>query len=157
MATLNVTIPENSLEIKGKIVINAPLEKVFDAYVNKDIFPKWFGGKDEVAVKDFEGKDGGRWHVVGSHEGTPYEFLGCFHEIAKNERIIWTFEYIGDFGRGHVSLEKMEFKATNDTTTEMNSLSVFLTKEDRDGMVGSGMEKGWRETIETLETLLETN
>lgn len=154
MATLTVSIPENSLDILGKVIINAPLDKVFDAYVNKDTFTKWFCGKDKMTVKEFEGKDGGRWNVVGDHEGALYEFLGCFHEIAKNERIIWTFEYIGDLGRGHVSLEKMDFKALNESTTEMNSMSVFLTKEDRDGMAASGMEKGWRETIETLETLL---
>lgn len=154
MATLKVTIPENSFDILGIATISAPLEKVFEAYVNKDLFTKWFCGKDKMTVKEFEGKDGGVWNVVGDHEGTPYEFYGCFHEIATNERIIWTFEYIGDFGRGHVSLEKMEFKAIDENTTEMSSTSIFLSKEDRDGMVASGMEKGWRETIETLEELL---
>ena len=57
--------------------------------------------------------------------------------------------------RGHVSLEKMEFEKIDDGSTRMKSVSAFLTKEDRDGMVASGMEAGWRESVEALEKLVE--
>lgn len=36
----------------------------------------------------------------------------------------------------------------------MKSTSTFFNQEDRDGMVDSGMEEGWRKSIEALEELL---
>ncbi len=42
MAKLTVTVPKNSLDILGIVEINAPIEKVFEAFINKDLFVKWF-------------------------------------------------------------------------------------------------------------------
>jgi uncharacterized protein YndB with AHSA1/START domain len=41
MAHLKVTIPENSQNILGTVTINAPLEKVFEAYTKEDLFASW--------------------------------------------------------------------------------------------------------------------
>jgi uncharacterized protein YndB with AHSA1/START domain len=155
MATLKVTAPEHSQDIIGEVEINAPLEKVFEAFINKDLFIKWFCRGNTVTVNQFEGKDGGTWDIAERDpEGNEWGFYGVFHEIAPSERIIWTFEFMGIQERGHVSLERMEFTDAGDGTTKMKSISTFLTKEDRDGMVASGMEAGWRQSIEALEEVV---
>lgn len=157
MATLRVEIPENSQNILGTTTINAPLEKVFDAYVNKDLFPKWFSGGFKMKVHSFEAKSGGHWHISNfADDGTEYEFVASFHEIAKNERVIWTFEYLGLPERGHVALEKMTFHRVDEKTTEIYTVSTYQSIEERNAMVESGMEDGWRLSIETLEKVLQT-
>ena len=45
----------------------------------------------------------------------------------------------------------MEFKAIDDNTTEIRTTSTYQSVEDRDGMVESGMEDGWRQSIEGIE------
>ena len=121
MATLKVTVPEASQNIEGIVTIKAPLEKVFEAYVDH-----------------------------GEHG-----FTGSIHEVATNERIIQTFEYLGLPERGHVALERADFAAVDPQTTEIRTLSTFQSREDRDGMVSSGMEAGWRQSVEALGRLVE--
>ncbi len=108
-----------------------------------------------MIVNKFEGKTGGTWDIAEkSADGNEWGFYGVYHEIAPNERIIWTFEFMGMPERGHVSLEKMEFETVGDGGTRMKSISTFLTKADRDGMVSSGMEDGWRQSVEALGKLV---
>lgn len=156
MADLKVTVPENSQNILGIATINAPLEKVFAAYTKEDLFVSWWCRGNPMKVYYFDCKDGGRWHIAEqSEDGNEYEFMGCFHEVAQNQRIVQTFEFLGMPERGHVMLEKTEFIARDEHTTEIRTHSTAMTQEDRDGMVASGMESGWRQSVEALGRLLE--
>jgi uncharacterized protein YndB with AHSA1/START domain len=156
MANLKVTIPENSQNILGTITINAPLEKVFEAYTNEEFFAKWWCRGNPMKIYHFECKDGGSWHIAEqSEDGKEYEFIGCFHEVAINKRIVQTFEFLGMPKRGHVMLEKTEFVAIDALTTEISTHSTAMTQEDRDYMVASGMESGWRQSVKALGKLLK--
>lgn len=155
MANLKVTIPENSQNIIGVVTINAPLEKVFAAYVKEDLFAQWWCRGNTMKVHHFDCKDGGSWHLSEQAEGSEYEFWGCFHEVAQNQRIVQTFEFLGMPERGHVMLEKAEFVAIDAGTTEIRTHSTAMSQAERDGMVASGMESGWRESVEALGRLLE--
>ncbi len=157
MAKLEVKVPEDSKQnIETIVQINAPIEKVFEAYTDVDLITKWFMRGNDTVVHKFEATTGGSWHITEkSDDGAEYEFCGSYHEVAKNERIIWTFEFLGMPERGHVSLEKMDFIKVEDNTTDIRSVSTFQTAEDRDGMVSSGMEKGMKQGIDALGELLE--
>ncbi len=158
MATLKVELPENSQNILGTTTINAPLEKVFRAYVDKDMFSKWIGGDiaAKVNVDTFDARSGGSWHMANTDkEDNVWQFGGSYHEVAKNERIIWTFEFLGMPVRGHVALERMDFVRVDDNTTEIRTTSTYQSVAERDNMVESGMEDGWRSSVETLEKVLQ--
>lgn len=158
MATLKIEIPENSQNILGTTVINAPLEKVFGAYIDKNKFSKWIGGDlaVKVNVDTFDAISGGSWHMENTDkEGNVWPFGGSYHEIAKNERIIWTFEFLGMPERGHVALERMDFVRVDDNTTEIRTKSTYQSIAERDNMVESGMEDGWRSSVETLEKVVQ--
>ena len=158
MAHLKVTVPENSQNILGTVIINAPLEKVFEAYTKEELFASWWCRGNPMKVYHFDCKDGGSWHIAEqSEDGNEYEFTGCFHEVAKDKRIVQTFEFLGMAERGHVMLEKAEFVAIDEHTTEIRTHSTAMNQEDRDGMVASGMEIGWRQSIEVLGKLLESD
>jgi len=156
MAKLEVTVPENSLSVLGIVTIQAPLEKVFEAYVNEDLFKQWWAQGNPLTIHTFDAVDGGKWHVSDfDEERGESEFIGYFHEVARNERIVQTFEFLGMPERGHVAIEKAEFVKIDDGTTQINTCTTFQNMDDRDGMIGSGMEDGWRKSIEALGALIE--
>jgi uncharacterized protein YndB with AHSA1/START domain len=156
MAQLKVSVPENSQNILGTVTINAPLEKVFEAYVKADLFAKWWCRGNPMKVHHFDCQSGGSWHIAEQAEdGNEYAFMGCFHEVATHQRIVQTFEFLEMPERGHVMLEKAEFVAIDPQTTEIQTHSTAMSQEDRDGMVASGMESGWRQSVEALGKLLE--
>lgn len=157
MATLKVTAPSNSQNIASIVTIDAPLEKVFAAFITEELFSQWWCRGNKMKVHRFEPKDGGGWYIAEvSDDGREYPFMGSFHEILKNKRIVQTFEFLGLEERGHVSLERADFKTLESGATQISILSTFLSIEDRDAMVESGMEGGFRESIEALDRLLNS-
>lgn len=155
MAELTVTVPEHSQNIHGVAVIKAPLEKVFEAHTNPDLFTKWFARGNDATLHTFDARSGGAWHLTERSAEGEYSFCGSFHEVARNERIIWTFEFLGLPERGHVAIERMDLVKVDDHTTEIRTLSTYQSVEDRDGMVQSGMEAGWRQGLDAMERLLQ--
>mgnify|MGYP001792544223 CR=1 FL=1 len=157
MAHLKVTVPKNSQNILGTVTINAPLKKVFEAYTNEKLFASWWCRGNPMKVYHFNCENGGSWHIAEqSEDGEEYEFAGCFHEVAKDERIVQTFEFLGMPERGHVMLEKAEFVAIDEQATEIRTYSTAMSQADRDSMVTSGMDSGWRQSVEALGKLLES-
>ena len=155
MATLKVEVPENSQNIVSTVRVNAPLEKVFEAYTNQDLVTKWIMRGNNTNVKKFDAVSGGAWHMgEKGDDGIEYDFCGSFHEVLENERIIWTFEFLGMPERGHVSIERQDFVKIDDSTTEVRATSTFFNTADRDGMIESGMEDGFRKSVEALGKLL---
>jgi uncharacterized protein YndB with AHSA1/START domain len=150
MATLTVEIPQSSQNILGTVTIHAPLAKVFEAHTNIDLFRQWWGRGNNLEVEAFDAQDGGAWRLTERAADGDSSFQGSFHEVSPNQRIIWTFEYLGLPERGHVALEKMEFQALDNNSTQIKTTSTYQSREDRDGMVASGMEEGWRQSIEAL-------
>jgi len=107
-------------------------------------------------LETFEPKSGGSWRYVQTdEEGNEFAFHGVNHEVNAPERIIDTFEFEGLPETGHVILEKALFEELPGDRTKITSLSVFLSIEDRDGMLESGMEGGVNESYERLDELLE--
>ncbi len=134
---------------------NAPAEKVFDAFIDPEKVVKWWGGKTYATKIDkYEPYSGGSWRMAQNDDNGEYGFHGVFHEVAKNERIIWTFEFEGLPEKGHALMEIMYFTEQDGKTT-VRSVSVFQSVADRDGMVASGMEGGSRESYEALAELVE--
>lgn len=136
---------------------DAPREKVFDAYIKPDLYQQWVGPrKYRMMLEKFEAKDGGSWRYISKDDdGNEFGFHGVNHEVKYPERLIGTFEFEGLPESGHVSLERAEFEELPDGRTKVTTTSVFLSQEDRDGMVQSGMEEGLNESYERLDELLQ--
>jgi len=64
---------------------------------------------------------------------------------------VQTFEWEGM--PGHVSVETATFEDLGDRTKVITT-SIFHTTEERDGMLGSGMEDGMNETYARLDGVL---
>lgn len=136
---------------------NAPRERVFKAYTDPELYKQWIGPRGlETTLEKFEPKNGGSWrYIQKDEEGNEFAFHGVNHEVKAPERIIDTFEFEGLPESGHVILETAEFEELPDNRTKIKTQSVFLSVEDRDGMLQSGMEEGMNESFDRLDELLE--
>jgi uncharacterized protein YndB with AHSA1/START domain len=57
---------------------------------------------------------------------------------------------------GHASLDKAELEDLGDGRTKLVATSIFMTVEDIEGMLQSGMETGMNESYAALDRLLAT-
>jgi uncharacterized protein YndB with AHSA1/START domain len=140
-------------EIHVERIFDAPRERVFAAYTDPELIPKWWGPRGtSTVVEELDARTGGAWRfVVDSSDGSTIVFRGVFREVTAPERIAQTFEWDGM--PGYVSVETATFEDLGDRT-KIVSTSIFHTAEERDGMLDSGMEKGMNETFERLDELL---
>jgi len=149
---LIVTTPSD-LEIQLVREFDAPRELLFDAFSSCQHVHAWWGqGASTMPVCELDFRVGGKWRFVEREpDGGEFGFRGEYREIARPERLVQTFEYEGM--PGHVSLETSIFEDLGGRT-RLVTTSVFDSKEDRDGMLQSGMEQGAGETYDRLEAYL---
>ncbi|HEV8535414.1 MAG TPA: SRPBCC family protein [Candidatus Limnocylindria bacterium] len=151
-STTKVTLSSDR-EILITREFDAPREVVFKAMTDPDLIPRWWGPrKYKIVVDKMDVRPGGAWRfVLTGPDGTEQGFRGEYREIVPNERIVQTFEW--EPMAGHISVETATFTEHEGRTLLTNRTS-FSSKEDRDGMIQSGMESGLRETHERFDELL---
>ena len=136
---------------------DAPRELVFEAHSKCEHLEKWWGPRKyslEVCEMDF--RPGGKYRFL--HRGPDgleeHGFRGEYREIVPPEKIAWTFEWEGM--PGHISLDTLTLEDLGGGRTKLVSHSRFDSKEDRDGMLRSGMEEGAGETYDRLAEFVQT-
>lgn len=116
--------------------IAAPRDAVYQAFVDPDLVPDWWGPAELTSkVERYDATSGGSWRIVHvDPAGNEYGFNGVFHAVTP-DRIVRTFEFEGM--PGHVSLESVTFEEVEGGTRVVEH-AVFQTVEDRDGMADTG-------------------
>jgi uncharacterized protein YndB with AHSA1/START domain len=149
---LIVTTPSDR-EIQLVREFDAPRDLLFDAFSSCQHVQAWWGqAGSTMPVCELDFRVGGKWRFVEREaNGSEWAFHGEFREIARPRRLVQTFEFEGM--PGHVSLETSVFEDLG-SRTRLVTTSVFDSKEDRDGMIASGMEKGAGETYDRLDAYL---
>jgi uncharacterized protein YndB with AHSA1/START domain len=140
-------------EIVAERVFDAPRERVFQAYIDPELVPHWWGPRGvTTVVEQMDVRDGGDWRIVcRNDDGSEDAFRGTYREVKPPERIVWTFEWMGM--PGYVCVETTEFEDLGGQT-KVTSVTIFHTPEERDGMLASGMEDGMSDAHDQLEELL---
>ena len=143
------------LEIVQERVFDAPRELVYNALNDPELIPRWWGPAYlTTTVEKMDVQPGGGWRFVQrAPDGGEHAFNGKYLEVVAPERVSMTFNYEGLPG-DHEAVSTLVF-TDEGGKTRMTSTMVFKTKEDRDGMVQSGMESGARESDERLGVVLE--
>ena len=151
--TATITTPSDR-EIHIERVFAAPRDRVFAVYTDPALIPEWWGPRGSTTVVDtMDVRTGGDWRFVTSDcDGSETAFRGAYREVSPPKRIVQTFEWEGM--PGYVCLETAVFEDLGDRTKVVTT-SLFYTTEERDGMLGSGMEHGLNETYARLDELLE--
>jgi len=150
--TADVSTPTDRT-IRIERVFDAPRERVFGVFTDPELVSEWWGPRGTTTTVDvMEPQSGGRWRFVCRNpDGTEDGFRGAYREVTPHERVVQTFEWEGM--PGHVSVETAEFEDLGEQTRVVTT-SIFHTPEERDGMLGSGMEGGMNETYQRLDELL---
>ncbi len=138
--------------------INAPRDQVFKAFTDPKLYTQWIGPRElKTTLITFEPKAGGKYRYIQKDKsGHQFAFHGVYHEVKSPELIIETFEYEGLPEKGHAALGKVNFETLPGNRTKITEREVFLSVEDRDGMLQADMAKGVNESYERLDELMES-
>jgi uncharacterized protein YndB with AHSA1/START domain len=133
---------------------DAPIEKVFRAWIEPELVAHWLGPKSTTMRLDqWDARTGGNYRYAALQDGEEVAaFYGSFHEVRPHERLVQTFTWEGM--PDGVSLDTMTFEDLGDGRTRTIGLSVVDNLEARDAIMASGMDVGVNEGYEKLDALL---
>ena len=147
--SITVNTPTD-LTIEMSRTFDAPRDLVFAAHTEAGHIRNWWGRGNPLDVEiDF--RVGGKWRFVEKVDGAEHAFRGEFREIDPPNGFTWTFEY--EPRAGHVLVERYVFTEDGGRTT-VHATSTFDSKEDRDGMLQSGMQEGAEASYRALDKYL---
>jgi uncharacterized protein YndB with AHSA1/START domain len=156
MATnLNLTLVSDR-EISMTRLFNAPRRLVFEAFSKPEHVANWWGRRGStLTVVEIDFRVGGAWRFVSKEaDGNEYPFKGEFREIVTPEKIVQTFIFDVPPYSEKAVIDTAVF-TEEDGKTRVTTTSLFESKEDRDGMIQSGMEEGATESYDRLAEYLE--
>ena len=148
---LQMTTPSDR-EIHVERVFDAPRERVWNALTDPALLAQWWGRGNKLEIERFEPQPGGHWRFVENLDGERFAFEGRFRALKAPERLEETFEWDGM--PGHVSVDTYTLEPLPDGKTKLSSDTLFLTAEDCEGMLKSGMEEGLAQSYDALDRLL---
>jgi uncharacterized protein YndB with AHSA1/START domain len=141
-------------EIHVERVFDAPRDRVWRAYTDPKLVAQWWGRGNKLDIQKMDLKPGGDWRYVEHSDHGEFAFHGRYREITPQDRIVQTFAWDGM--QGHEIVETARFIDLGNGRTKVVSTSLFHSKDERDGMVKMGMEKGMNESYAALDRLLAT-
>jgi uncharacterized protein YndB with AHSA1/START domain len=150
----SITMPSDT-EIRIERTFDAPLQLVWDAYTDRELLPEWLGPRGMMmTVDEFDLRPGGSYRFTHrDSEGNEFVFFGELREVQEPNLIVRTFAWEGMPGK--FSVERAELEELDGERTRIVVTSTFDSKEDRDGMLESGMERGVVESYTRLDELFE--
>jgi uncharacterized protein YndB with AHSA1/START domain len=144
--------PQGEREILITRSFDAPRALVYEALTNPEHVKNWWGPRQYgpvSATADF--RAGGRYRFA---QGSPQGEVAFSGEVRESspERIVYIEEFEAMPGHGAVTTVTLDERAGK---TFMTVRSVYQSREDRDGVIGSGMEWGARLAYLQLDEVLE--
>ena len=143
-------------EIVMTRTFNAPRRLVWDAYTKPELVKRWLLGPEGwyFIQCDIDFRVGGKYRYVWKNDakGQTLGLGGEYREIDKPGRIVNT-EQFDDFpGEALTTVELAEHNGVTTLITTVHSPS----REARDGMLQTGMEKGVGRSYDLLDDVLAT-
>jgi uncharacterized protein YndB with AHSA1/START domain len=151
---LTVTLPSDR-EIVMTRSFRARRRLVFEAMTKREHIPNWWGPRGStLATCESDLRVGGAWRFVErGADGSLHPFNGEWRDVTPPERLALTQIYdVEPFADKEVLVTVV--LSERDGETLMTNTMSFASKEDRDGMLVSGMERGAGESYDRLDELL---
>ncbi len=157
MNKTDIVVDKARLEVRMSRVIDAPRARVWQAHIDPKQVERWWGPRRyKSEVEKLEARAGGKWKFVNIEDnGTRHVFYGEFRQIKEPESMTWTFIY--EPYPDAVLTETLTLEELPGGRTKLSTVSKYPTLEALEGMAGSGMEEGARETWDRLAELVEGN
>lgn len=126
-----------------------PLELIFKAYTEPEIFEQWMGTK----VVKFDIKPHGSYAFETTDPtGNKHGFNGTIHEFVQNQKITRTFEM--ENSRFPVQLEFLDFEELTTDTSKLNIHIVFRSVEVRNQILQLPFAQGLNMALNRLEEVV---
>lgn len=152
--TLKVTTPSDR-EIVLTREFDAPRHLVFEAFTTPELLKRWLLGPPgwEITLCEVATKVGDNYRYEWRHkDGRKMGMHGVCREIAPPGRMVCTELMDGYPSESIVTTVLVERNSKTTLTTTVQ----YATREIRDAMLKSGMEKGVAASYDRLAVLLET-
>jgi len=151
--TFKVTTPSDR-EIRLTRLFNAPRHLVFEAMTRPEHVRRWWGNLGagySVPVCEIDLRPEGRWRFVNRHPKGEAAFSGKYLEIVPPSRLVFT--------EGMEPYPEPGSVVTTDYTeengqTRLTATALYPSKEIRDMVVSSGMERGAGLSYDRLDDLV---
>jgi len=154
--TMQLATPTEK-EIVITRVFNAPRQLVFDAFTKPELLKRWlFGPPDwtfEVCEVDL--RVGGSYRYVWRGPNGEEMGMGGIHrEVVPPERIVATQLFDQDWTNGE-AIGTIVLTEQDGKTTLTNTI-LYSSREARDAVLKTPMDKGMAEGYDRLEQILES-
>jgi uncharacterized protein YndB with AHSA1/START domain len=152
-----VTTPADR-EIAMTRVFDAPRTLVFEALTRPELVRRWLLGPPgwTMVVCEIDLRVGGAYRYVWRKDnGTEMGMGGMFQEIAAPERIVQTEKFDNPWYEGEAIGSTVLTEHEGKTTLTMNLL--YESREIRDAILKSGMERGVAMSYDRLADLLASS
>jgi uncharacterized protein YndB with AHSA1/START domain len=140
--TFTITTPSDR-EITITRLFDAPRHLVFEAMTKPEHVRKWWGNLDDrysVTVCEIDLRVGGAWRFVGrGPEGQIPAFYGVYREIDAPGRLVYT-----EIFEPYPDVESVVTQSLSEDAgkTRLTVTSIYPSREVRDMVLKTGMEKG---------------
>ena len=148
--TFQVTTPSDR-EVRMTRLFDAPRHLVFEALTKPEHIVHWWGRLGEgysVPVCEMDARVGGKWRFVNRHPKGEAGFHGEVLEIVPPERIVYTEIYDPFPDAGSVVTGVL---TEEDGKTRLTVTVLYPSKEVRDMVIATGMERGAAISSDRLE------
>jgi uncharacterized protein YndB with AHSA1/START domain len=152
--SLTITTPSDR-EIEITRVFDAPRELVFEAYTRPELLKRWLGVFDGWALEvcEVDLRVGGSYRYMWRRPGgAPMGMGGIFREIVVPERIVSTEKFDDPWYEGEAMGTVLFTERAGKTT--LTTRLLYESKQVRDSVIQSPMEKGLGASFDTLAELL---
>lgn len=141
-------------EIVMTRIVDAPRQRVFEAWTDPDHLPSWFGRRGwTMPVGEIDLRPGGAWRFVSrGPKGQDMGMYGTYREISPFERLVYT-ESFDDYPGETVNTLILSEAAGKTTIT---CTSLYPSKEARDAVLKTRIQEGASESLDRLEEHLST-
>lgn len=167
MAEVRVTKDLENKKLVIEYEINAPREKVWRAFSEKDWFEKWWGPEGwETTVREFDFRTGGRihydMHCVDKNQGEWFDQHSWGLMVLESVDAPSSFSYKDYFSdeQGTMNQEMPTLAFTNEFfedngKTKWVGTGVAESAEQIEQLVQMGMIEGFRSQLHKLDKLME--
>ena len=154
--TLKITTPSD-LEIAMTRVFDAPRHLVFDAMTTPEHVKRWFECAEfALPVCEIDLRAGGAYRfIMRSSDGVDSTLRGIYREVARPERVVFTERFsMPGFTSDEYQVTSTFVESGGRTT--LTTTILHKTKENRDGHLNSGIEKGVAPAYDRLAEVVAT-
>ncbi len=158
--------PDSKLDLVFERIIDVQRDLVWMAWTMPEHLKKWFTPAPWVTLDcEIDLRPGGIFRtVMRSPEGQEFPNLGCYLEIVKNEKLVWTNVLAPGYRPSNtpaaMPCDALSFTAVislapHENGTKYTALVIHGDEEARKKHEDMGFHEGWGKALDQLVTLVK--